>query len=1043
MRLKSLELQGFKSFPDKTVLSFQHPVTAIVGPNGSGKSNLSDAIRWVLGEQSAKTLRGGKMEDVIFGGAQARSRQGFAQVTLTLDQCGDLLPDGGEEVAVTRRYYRSGESEYLLNGKTVRLRDVNELFMDTGLGQEGYALIGQGRIDEILSAKSTQRREIFEEAAGISHCRHQKEETQRKLERTQENLVRIGDKLEELELQRGPLREQAHQAREYLDLREQLRQQEVSLWMTQLDTQRQAGRTLAEHCAAAQAQLAEWTAKADACYAQGEALLAQLREQEAQGEALRAQVQENENRRRDCRQRMDLLRDRVRANQAAAQLAQDDLDQQQRRGEELEGDLARQQARLAQLKARESALQVAVRQAGAALEAARAQRRDQTLAWQKSLEEDRQHLSALRRQAAQAEENYLSLQTRERTLAARARALEEMARHYEGYAKGVRTAMQAAGQGALTGVIGPVGEQFHVAARYTVALETALGGAMQNLLVEDEGAGKAVLRLVKQRDGGRVTCLPLTALRPAQLREEGVEQAPGYLAVAADLVECEARLRPAAQALLGRTVVVDNLDHGVALAKARRYRFPVVTLEGEILRPGGSMTGGSVQRTGGLLTRGAQEADLAAQLPQARADLAQGEEKLRAARQALRQASEALEAKQAVGPPRENAPETQAQEETLRARREELAALQGNLEAFAPLLAQLEKQRDTAGADRARQAAQLRRYETENQSLEAEIAALAQELTALEGAGETLAAQRKQSVQAKLALEQARADNDRAAREANDTQLRLQRESGALEQKKLQAAMEEKRLLDRLWDTYGLTHEAAGALRQPVEDPAQAQRQVARLNRAIQALGTVNLGALEEFQRVEERCRYLTEQKTDVEQARKELETVIDGITQEMEAIFRREFARVQGAFAQTFADLFGGGRGQLALEDERDVLQCGIDIQVQPPGKTLRSISLLSGGERALVAIALYFAILKVHPTPFCVMDEIEAALDEANGARFIRYLGAVAAETQFLLITHRRETMEAADVLYGVTMERQGVSRVLKLDLRQAEELLGSHPT
>ena len=493
MRLKSLELQGFKSFPDKTVLSFQHPVTAIVGPNGSGKSNLSDAIRWVLGEQSAKTLRGGKMEDVIFGGAQARSRQGFAQVTLTLDQCGDLLPDGGEEVAVTRRYYRSGESEYLLNGKTVRLRDVNELFMDTGLGQEGYALIGQGRIDEILSAKSTQRREIFEEAAGISHCRHQKEETQRKLERTQENLVRIGDKLEELELQRGPLREQAHQAREYLDLREQLRQQEVSLWMTQLDTQRQAGRTLAEHCAAAQAQLAEWTAKADACYAQGEALLAQLREQEAQGEALRAQVQENENRRRDCRQRMDLLRDRVRANQAAAQLAQADLDQQQRRGEELEGDLARQQARLAQLKARESALQTAVRQAGAALEAARAQRRDQTLAWQKSLEEDRQHLSVLRRQAAQAEENYLSLQTRERTLAARARALEEMARHYEGYAKGVRTAMQAAGQGALTGVIGPVGEQFHVAARYTVALETALGGAMQNLLVEDEGAGKAVL----------------------------------------------------------------------------------------------------------------------------------------------------------------------------------------------------------------------------------------------------------------------------------------------------------------------------------------------------------------------------------------------------------------------------------------------------------------------------------------------------------------------------------------------------------------------
>ena len=619
-----------------------------------------------------------------------------------------------------------------------------------------------------------------------------------------------------------------------------------------------------------------------------------------------------------------------------------------------------------------------------------------------------------------------------------------MARHYEGYAKGVKTAMAAARQGTLRGVIGPVGEQFHVAAPYTVALETALGGAMQNLLVEDEAAGKAVLRLVKQRDGGRITCLPLTALRLAQLREEGLEQEPGYLAVAADLVDCDPRLRPAAQALLGRTVVVDHLDHGVALARARRYRFPVVTLEGEILRPGGSMTGGSVQRTGGLLTRGAEEADLAGRLAKAQQALAQGEEQLRAARQQVRQASEALEAKQAAGPPQDTTliQQAQAQEEPLRARREELAALQGTLGAFAPLLDQLQRQRDNAQADRARQAAQLQRWTAENQSLTEEIATLEQEIAALEQTGQTLAAQGEASLQAKRALDQARAENDRAARQANDTQLRLQRECGALEQKKLQANLEEKRLLDRLWDTYGLTHQAALALRQPVEDPAQAQRKTAQLNRAIQALGTVNLGALEEYQRVEERCRYLTDQKTDVETARQELEGVIDGITREMETIFRREFAKVQAAFAQTFADLFGGGRGTLALEDENDVLRCGIDIQVQPPGKTLRSISLLSGGERSLVAIALYFAILKVHPTPFCVMDEIEAALDEANGARFIRYLGKVAGQTQFLLITHRRETMEAADVLYGVTMERQGVSRVLKLDLRQAEELLGSRP-
>ena len=456
------------------------------------------------------------------------------------------------------------------------------------------------------------------------------------------------------------------------------------------------------------------------------------------------------------------------------------------------------------------------------------------------------------------------------------------------------------------------------------------------------------------------------------------------------------------------------------------------------------MTGGSVQRTGGLLTRGAEEADLAGRLAKAQQALAQGEEQLRAARQQVRQASEALEAKQAAGPPQDTTliQQAQAQEETLRARREELAALQGTLGAFAPLLDQLQRQRDNAQADRARQAAQLQRWTAENQSLTEEIATLEREITALEQTGQTLAAQGEASLQAKRALDQARAENDRAARQANDTQLRLQRECGALDQKKLQANLEEKRLLDRLWDTYGLTHQAALALRQPVEDPAQAQRKTAQLNRAIQALGTVNLGALEEYQRVEERYRYLTDQKTDVETARQELEGVIDGITREMETIFRREFAKVQAAFAQTFADLFGGGRGTLALEDENDVLRCGIDIQVQPPGKTLRSISLLSGGERSLVAIALYFAILKVHPTPFCVMDEIEAALDEANGARFIRYLGKVAGQTQFLLITHRRETMEAADVLYGVTMERQGVSRVLKLDLRQAEELLGSRP-
>ena len=1039
-----MELQGFKSFPDKTVLSFARPITAIVGPNGSGKSNLSDAIRWVLGEQSAKSLRGSRMEDVIFGGAQARKRQGFAQVTLTLEGCQDLLPDGGEEAAVTRRYYRSGESEYYINGKAVRLRDVNELFMDTGLGQEGYALIGQGKIDEILSAKSTQRREIFEEAAGISHCRHQKEETQRKLERTEENLLRIGDKLEEQELQREPLRAQAEKARQYLDLREELRQLEISLWMDQLDRQRALGETFSADLAAARQRLAACTQEADRLYARAEELLLTLQEHSAQGEDLARQVRDNETQRQEGRQRLALGKDRLRANAAGAQRTQEDLDQQHGRRESLKEELDRQQAQLAQLTDQEAQLRQDLGRAQGELEALQAQAADRTAAWQAEVRRAQETLAACRRQEAQAEEAWMALRMEEGALAQRHKLLQEMAQHYEGYGKGVKTAMTALDRGELKGVLGPVGQLFQTDSRYTVALETALGGAMQNLLVEDEQAGKAVLRLVKQREGGRVTCLPLTALRPALLREEGIEEEPGYLAVASALVRCPERVRPAAAALLGRTVVVDTLDHGVALAKARRWRFPVVTLDGEILRPGGAMTGGSINRKGGILSRGAEEAALEKQRRQARQAVEAGAARLEQARQAAAQAAQDLEARQKAGPlsSEKLAEARQAGESRLYALREELAALQGTKRAFGPLLAQLRAQWERAGEDRARQEALLENLDQENQELQREIARLEEQDRTLAAAGAALTAQQEENARKKLALEKERADLDRASRARGDEQLELQRQAAALEQKKLQASMEEKRLLDRLWDTYGMTHQGALAVLQPVQDPEKAQRRAAQLTGAIRAMGTVNLGAMEEFARIEERYRYFHDQKTDVETARRELEGIIGEITQEMEEIFRREFAKIQQAFTQTFADLFGGGQGTLALEDEEDVLHCGIDIRVQPPGKTLRTISLLSGGERSLVAIALYFAILRVHPTPFCVVDEIEAALDEANGARFIRYLCQVAHQTQFLLITHRRETMEAADVLYGVTMERQGVSRVLKLDLDQAEALLGSHP-
>ncbi len=982
------------------------------------------------------------MEDVIFGGAQDRKRQGFAQVTLTLDQCQDLLPDGGQEAAVTRRYYRSGESEYYINGKSVRLRDVNELFMDTGLGQEGYALIGQGKIDAILSAKSTQRREIFEEAAGISHCRYQKEETQRKLERTEENLLRLGDKLEELERQRTPLRVQAEKAQEYLALREELRVLEISLWMDQLDRQRALAETFAaDHTAACRAVEA-CTQETEELYARSEELLACLREQTCQEEKLSGQIRANEMALQEIRQQLALRKDRLRANETGTRRTQVDLAQQDSRRQALEEELARQQEVLVQLTEQEKALQAQLKTEQAALEACQTKARERAAAWQASLYRDQETLAVCRRREQQAEETWMALCIEESALTQRSKLLHEMAEHYEGYAKGVKSAMGAAQRGELSGVLGPVGELFQVEGRYTVALETALGSAMQNLLVEDEQAGKAVLRFVKQREGGRITCLPLTALRPVSLREEGLAQEPGYLAVAAELVRCADEVRPAAAALLGRTVVVDHLDNGVRLAKARRYRFPVVTLEGEILRPGGAMTGGSFNRRGGVLSRSAEEAALREKLAAARQASAQGKVQLEQARAAARQAAQILQEQQDTGSQSAVEPEETQQKLTDRCQslREELAALQGSQKAFVPLLTQLRGQLATAAGDRTRQEELLQGWAQEKQAVQEEIDQLEEQEKRLTEESNALSIRQAKKSKEKLTLEKEKADTDRAARSQNEAQLNLQRQAAVLEQKKLQASMEEKRIIDRLWDTYGMTHQGALAVRIAVKNPTQSQRRIGQLHNALQALGTVNLGAVEEFERVDERYRYLHDQKTDVETARKELERVIREITQEMEAIFRREFTKIQQAFSETFSALFGGGQGALELEDEQDVLRCGVEIRVQPPGKTLRTISLLSGGERALVAIALYFAILQVHPTPFCVMDEIEAALDEANVARFTRYLRGVACRSQFLLITHRRETMECADILYGVTMERQGVSRVLKLDLKQAEMLLDS---
>ena len=1185
--MKALEIQGFKSFPDKTLLTFDARITAIVGPNGSGKSNISDAVRWVMGEQSTRALRGGKMEDVIFGGTEARKSLGFAQVSLTLDNEDGSLPVETSEIVVTRRYYRSGESEYYINRNLVRLRDINELFMDTGLGQEGYSLIGQGKIDEILSVKSTQRREIFEEAAGISRFRHRKEEAERKLQRTEENLLRIHDKMEELELQLTPLEEQAQKAEQYFKARDQLRLWEVSLWMDRLEKLRVQHREVREAHEAMERQLLEVKTQTEALYEQSEERSRLAQEKEGELETarrglaaleeeisacenrvsiltvrlsgnedtirrLRAEQAEKLQRARNLSDQMRTRRDRLAAlaeetaagvrdlaglearrlglleTQEAEHLQfralRGGMEETERAARETESQLLAQDAATREVFEREEGL----RQSLARVEAQQAAidgeetvltaelaRLDHT---REEREQARQLLKTrveeLAQQEQEADQALIALRMEENAQGARIRMLSEMEKLYEGYSKSVKTVMNEAERGGLRGVHGPVAGLIKVPGAYTVALEIALGGAMQHLVVETEEDGKGVLQYLKKRDAGRVTCLPLGTMRPSRLEESGLSGMEGYLGIAAELLTYEPRYEPVMWNLLGRVVIVRDLDCGIAMARRYHYRFRIVTLDGQALSPGGSMTGGSVNQKAGILSRARELETLRekeikvrsareraqAQLETcrrehtaARGDWVTLQEELGALGEASLLARSRLESKAAQREEQLRQQvrlleelETLSDRSTQRREREtelraeltrlqasaaalfaEVSAAEASLEALTEgsrslgeeiqhrrmaareleaearvsqeALEQLQALYTALGEDDRRQGEEIARLEAEDdaffaaqQGEETRRAELLAERVAAQAALETLGRE-------KLALEAQRNQSDRESRSRNDTLLTCQREVTVLEQRRRAGEEEEAQLLGKLWETYELSHEGALALRLPVENSKETERRITALRGEIRGLGNVNLGAVEEYRRVKERYEYLRDQRQDVEEAGAQLMRIISELTGEMKTIFRREFLRINQAFRETFLQLFQGGRAGLRLEDEEDILNCGIEIEAQPPGKTLSSLSLLSGGEKAFVAIALYFAILKIRPTPFCVLDEIEAALDDVNVVRFARYLRGISDQTQFIVITHRRGTMEEADELYGVTMERQGVSRLLHLNLNEAERALG----
>ena len=1187
MYLKALEIQGFKSFPDKTVLNFGEDITAIVGPNGSGKSNVSDAIRWVMGEQSSKSLRGAKMEDVIFGGTEKRSQMGFAQVTLVLDNTEHIFPRMEEsEVAVTRRYYRSGESEYYINKQSVRLRDVNELFMDTGMGREGYSIVGQGKIDEILSVKSADRREIFEEAAGISKFRHRKEETERKLERTEENLVRINDKIAELELQVGPLRSQAEKAKKYLILRDELRTLEISVWLENLDKIKTDSIKLNTDYALAQQELERANAALDELYAASEQFAEKAHANDMEQERLRTECAELDAKRSEEDAAVAVLRTGIEHNRASIERVENDLRDQSGRAESLTAQIAAKHARIEELAAQAAELEEELRaflaqaeelartagEAGSEVEALRArealaasdaadcradmsainaglaelsERRTALEAESESVDgqltEKRRAASASRRALEEAQEeadavrNIISGHTlkmegrvkREETarqksldltmdthnLDSRIHLLSEMEKEYEGFNQAVRLIMQAAEKNTLRGVHGPVANLMTTDKRYAVAIEIALGAGMQNVVVDREEDAKSAINFLKQRDGGRATFLPLTAIRGDVLREAGVEREYGYVGVASQLVQFDKRYAEIFNNLLGRTVVVEDMDCGIAIARKYSNRFRIVTLDGQVLNRGGSMTGGSVSRSAGILSRANELKELTArrealtekldaalrEADEAKRDLNAAQYELDVAREQQRGAEDAVlrltgEKKQydmLLESLRTRESDIAAELESITARTEELKkaaaareeeikkheaeAARCRAESEEKLAGQNELQRDSAhlGDEIAARKSTLAGFTAERETTEralGDLETLAQQMrgdedgrraliedyrakikaaeeeiaqhdavtASLRADAEKRRAELAELAEAKLTLEGERSANDRRYRECNELLSQTQAAAGRLEQKRVTAAMEEKQILDKLWESYELSHSAAQEQRIELESVPKASRRINELKREINGLGNVNVGAIEEFDRVNTRYTYLTGQRDDVEKAKEELLGVIENITSEMTVIFKEQFALIRESFQETFLELFGGGKATLELEDENAVLDCGIEIKVQPPGKALKTLSLLSGGEKAFVAIALYFAILKVHPTPFCVMDEIEAALDEPNVIRVAHYMRRICDKTQFIVITHRRGTMEAADVLYGVTMQERGVSKVLTINMNDmAKEL------
>lgn len=1180
-------MQGFKSFPDKTELNFGKGITAVVGPNGSGKSNISDAVRWVLGETSTKSLRGSKMEDVIFGGTSKRKALGFAQVMLTLDNSDGTLKDHGEIVTVTRRYYRSGESEYKIDGESVRRKDIHELFMDTGLGSDGYSMVGQGKIDSIISAKNEDRRELFEEAAGISRFRHKRKDAERRLDQAQENLVRLLDILGELESRVGPLKKQSEKAQKFLEYSEEKKTLEIGVWLNKInrftvelreqehkidavkasyevsendlaaiekELEEVAEKVTSINLAIEQSRLGASGYEEEALRKDGEIsvlnatfehnnetierLTADITDADGTGATIDEQI---EAKNKTIAENEKLIADK----KAELEIVANELSKVQNENMEISDKTVELNQTLTALTIKLSDSKVKMSQATSSIDEINS--RKDTIASQ--IEATQKDIDYTQNQADESNKNLEFLKERideyENSLGGyqmkvdakkqkaekikqdaerlarqmaeksdRARVLEDLEKNMEGFSGAVKAVLKQSQNKALPGVHGTLSQLITVDNENSTAIEIALGAAMQNVVVSTESDAKRAINYLKQNNVGRATFLPISAIKPRYMEEKNLDDNFGFVDVASNLVDCDGQYRDIVENLLGRVMVVEDIDCAIAISKRYKNRYKIVTLDGQVMNPGGSMSGGSKGKGSGVLSR----ANLIEEL---KSEAQKIGDELKDVQAELKKAVE--DANSAVA-------DLQGADADLRNAKEEYIRAEGDAKLISDKLQSFINQRDTMCREQENSEGRILLFnqavenaKQEAVEIEKQMADTEAELNNVSTGAKELSSKRdeirekteqinlelvtltKDSEAARLSVEElelrkstqsdrvknitdeineikaknenlmlsindvkAQADELRQkASESNDAvtqkiedrnelekrsnELRAKEKATLTDKEKLSGdivRLEERKanmkkeydeLGDMLFEQYELTKPEAQALGIVIDDMAEAKKRLHEIKVAIRGLGSINVGAIEEYKEVSERYNFLKEQTDDIEQSKKELAKIIDDLTSSMSEKFMTQFNKINTEFKTCFADFFGGGNGEIILEEPDNCLESAIEIKIQPPGKSVQNINLFSGGEKSLAAMALLFSVLKVQPSPFCIYDEVEAALDDVNVERFAKYMRRMTDKTQFISITHRRGTMEEADVLYGVTMQEKGVSKLLELQSAELAQQMG----